>query len=346
LAERLQSVPKVLAALDALNDEVQSAKTYERLQELKRAVDALKSYWADIAEIKHKAEDVILDAHRRIGEELSKVPKASGNPILRRAAKNCEGRQATAIPKDMRSRAGKLARHSMDEVHAAAKELREQGKDATPRAVVTLLTQGNKRERRAERELELAHKQIALPTKCYGVIVEDFEWDQKVWSRDTGMDRHAANHYSTSKAAHTAEEIIEHTKQRFVCAADDCVLFMWTTNQHLAIAIDVMRLREFKYKTNYAWGKDKIGLGYWNREKHELLLVGTRGNIPCPAPGEQWESLIMAPRGRHSEKPEVFLKMIEEYFPNLPKIELNRRGPARPGWEAWGNEAEPAEAAE
>jgi N6-adenosine-specific RNA methylase IME4 len=54
----------------------------------------------------------------------------------------------------------------------------------------------------------------------------------------------------------------------------------------------------------------------------------------------------MAPRGRHSEKPEVFLKMIEEYFPNLPKIELNRRGPARPDWEAWGNEAEPAEAAE
>ena len=30
--------------------------------------------------------------------------------------------------------------------------------------------------------------------------------------------------------------------------------------------------------------------------------------------------------------------MIEAYFPNLPKIELNRRGPPRPGWYAWGNE--------
>jgi N6-adenosine-specific RNA methylase IME4 len=30
--------------------------------------------------------------------------------------------------------------------------------------------------------------------------------------------------------------------------------------------------------------------------------------------------------------------MIEAYFPNLPKIELNRRGSPRPGWEAWGNE--------
>jgi hypothetical protein len=101
------------------------------------------------------------------------------------------------------------------------------------------------------------------------------------------------------------------------------------------------------YKSNHAWGKDKAGTGYWNREKHELLLIGTRGDIPCPAPGQQWDSLIMAPRGKHSEKPEVFLQMIEEYFPNLPKIELNRRGSPRPGWGAWGNETEPAkEAAE
>ena len=62
---------------------------------------------------------------------------------------------------------------------------------------------------------------------------------------------------------------------------------------------------------------------FWNREKHELLLIGTRGNVPCPAPGTQWHSLIMAPRGRHSAKPECFLDMIEQYFPTLPKIELN-----------------------
>jgi N6-adenosine-specific RNA methylase IME4 len=31
--------------------------------------------------------------------------------------------------------------------------------------------------------------------------------------------------------------------------------------------------------------------------------------------------------------------LIEAYFPSLPKIELNRRGPARDGWDAWGNEA-------
>ena len=41
-----------------------------------------------------------------------------------------------------------------------------------------------------------------------------------------------------------------------------------------------------------------------------------------------------------------FYELIEAYFPNLPKIELNARGAARPGWQAWGLEAAPAEAAE
>ena len=35
--------------------------------------------------------------------------------------------------------------------------------------------------------------------------------------------------------------------------------------------------------------------------------------------------------------------MIDWYFPTLPKIELNRRGPARQGWDAWGNESQTAD---
>ena len=46
----------------------------------------------------------------------------------------------------------------------------------------------------------------------------------------------------------------------------------------------------------------------------------------------------MAPVTGHSAKPESFLEMLEQYFPTLPKIELNRRGPPRQGWNAFGNE--------
>jgi N6-adenosine-specific RNA methylase IME4 len=110
--------------------------------------------------------------------------------------------------------------------------------------------------------------------------------------------------------------------------------------------MDVLEAWGFEYKSNYVWGKDSISTGRWNRSKHEILLIGVCGNIPCPAPGNQRDSLIMAAKGQHSEKPECFLEMIEEYFPNLPKIELNRRGEPRPGWDAWGFETTTAEAAE
>jgi hypothetical protein len=82
----------------------------------------------------------------------------------------------------------------------------------------------------------------------------------------------------------------------------------------------------FAYKTCAVWNKDRIGTGYWFRNKHEILLVGTRGHVPAPAMGTQWPSLVEAPVGRHSQKPAILYEMIETYFPTLPKIELHARG--------------------
>ena len=191
---------------------------------------------------------------------------------------------------------------------------------------------------RDQRERELADKQQKLPTQKFGVIVADPEWRFEPWSRTTGMDRAADNHYSTS-----ALEVI---KARDVAsiAADDCILFLWATVPMLPQAIEVMGAWGFDYKSACTWHKDKIGTGYWFRNMSEHLLLGTRGNIPAPAMGTQWKSIVEAPATRHSAKPEIFLQMIESYFPTLPKIELNRRGPARKGWAAWGNEAEPESA--
>jgi len=152
------------------------------------------------------------------------------------------------------------------------------------------------------------------------------------------MDRHAANQYPVSENAHTPEEIHARTAERFTIAAPDCVLLQWVPVPHLAIGIRLMELRGFCYVTNFNWGKDRIGTGYWNRNKHEHLLVGVRGSVPAPAMGDQWNSDLPAPVRAHSVKPDWQYELIEAYFPNLPKIELNARR-ARPGWDAWGLEA-------
>ena len=206
---------------------------------------------------------------------------------------------------------------------------------------VSAKTEG-KKVRREQREIALAGKILALPGKKYCVVLCDDEWDYEPWSRETGMDRHASNHYETSTTAHTAAEIVERTKDRFECAADDFALWMWTTVPHEAIAHEVMRLRGFTYKSQVAWDKEIPGTGHWFTNQHEVLLLGTRGNVPAPAPGTQWPSVIRERKREHSRKPEKSYQMIEAYFPNTPKIELNCRGKPRPGWDGWGNEVEEA----
>jgi N6-adenosine-specific RNA methylase IME4 len=198
------------------------------------------------------------------------------------------------------------------------------------------LRAAEKQQRRREREAQLGAKLRALPAKKYGVIYADPEYRFEPWSRETGMDRAADNHYPTSP--------LDVIKARDVpsIAAPDCVLFLWATVPMLPQGLAVMAAWGFEYKSHIVWIKDKAGTGYWFRNRHEHLLVGTRGHPPAPAPGEQWPSLVEAPRGRHSEKPEIFCELIETYYPTLPKIELNRRGAPRQGWDAWGLEAREA----
>jgi N6-adenosine-specific RNA methylase IME4 len=193
-----------------------------------------------------------------------------------------------------------------------------------------------KREQRQKRERALADKIIALPQKKYGVILADPEWSFVVYSEKGLTNTSAANHYQTSS--------LDVIKSRDVAsiAYDDCVLFLWATVPMLPHALEVMAAWDFTYVSHVVWIKDRAGTGYWFINKHELLLVGRRGKVVAPAEGDQWHSAIEAPVGEHSAKPEIFLELIEAYFPNIPKIELNRRGPARPGWDAWGNEAQEA----
>src|SRR5690606_33052257 len=113
---------------------------------------------------------------------------------------------------------------------------------------------------------------------------------------ETGLDRAADNHYPTSE--------LEDIKARGVAdiAAEDCVLFLWATAPMLPQALEVMNAWGFTYRSHVIWRKSEgadaelvLGNGYWFRNGHELLLVGARGNVPAPAMGTQFPSVIDAP---------------------------------------------------
>jgi len=266
----------------------------------------------------HGAPDLVAavergDAAVAAAEAIARLPQARQEEILDRVRHDGGGRKAFA---------------------AVSKRARAE-------------TQDRKKVQRAVREEMLGHKVRALPAQKFGVILADPAWRYENWSNETGMDRAPDNHYPTM----SLDEIkaIEVPS----IAAPDCVLWLWVPAPLLLAGIAVLESWGFDYKTNVVWEKVRPGaargLGRWFNVEHEHLLLGTRGRVPAPAPGEQWSSVIRAEVGPHSAKPERVLELIEAYFPTVPKIELNRRGPAREGWSAWGNEAQespPVEAAD
>jgi N6-adenosine-specific RNA methylase IME4 len=197
-----------------------------------------------------------------------------------------------------------------------------------------------KRHVRDTREKVTAGIVLALPQRRYGVAIEDFEWDYAEWNPDTGSSRSPSMHYETAAAAHSPEQIVARCAERFRLLADDCILFKWVTTTHLAIGLKVLELQGFTYKSSLVWDKLRVGeargTGRWFTGEHELVLVGTRGNVVPPATAH-FGSRFAAPVGRHSEKPPNVHQIIEYHWPHTPKIELNARI-ARPGWAAWGNE--------
>ena len=74
-------------------------------------------------------------------------------------------------------------------------------------------------------------------------------------------------------------------------------LFLWATIPMLPQALAVMKAWGFDYKSHRVWGKDRDrapATGFANRTSYSL--IGTRGNVPAPAPGTQWDSVIMSRR--------------------------------------------------
>lgn len=125
---------------------------------------------------------------------------------------------------------------------------------------------------------------------------------------------------------------------------DDCVLFLWATAPKLPEALRVMEAWGFQYRTQMAWVKDRVGMGYYVRNQHELLLIGKRGDVPVPRETARPSSVIHAPRTEHSRKPRDFYEVLEAMYPELDKVELFCRQP-RQGWAVWGLEVEDGSAA-
>tara|TARA_Y100000310_G_C20678271_1_gene814347 strand:+ start:754 stop:1926 length:1173 start_codon:yes stop_codon:yes gene_type:complete len=193
---------------------------------------------------------------------------------------------------------------------------------------------------RAERASERRHQRLTdlasipagtpdLPDSNHCVIYVDPPWR---YEHAVSVSREIENQYPTMSQAQLRDLPVE------TIANKDAVLLMWATSPKLAEAIDLIDAWGFSYRTCLVWVKDKIGMGYYARQRHELLLVAIRGRgLPAPEPADRPDSVIDAARGQHSAKPHLY-DLIERMYPRVSKIELFSRAP-QDGWASWGNQA-------
>ena len=125
-------------------------------------------------------------------------------------------------------------------------------------------------------------------------------------------------------------------------AEDDAVLFLWVPSPMYKEANAVIDAWGFEYKASIIWDKVRQNFGHYHSVNHEFVLICTRG-VCTPFNPIQFDSVVVEEKTEHSRKPAVIAERIDALYPDGARIELFCRGAPRPGWDAWGNESEPAQ---
>ena len=185
-----------------------------------------------------------------------------------------------------------------------------------------------------------------LPSKKYDIIYADPPWDyggkmqydkSTIKSENKGFEK---NIFISSASFKYPTLKLKELKQLDVnsIAADDCLLFMWTTRPQLANAIELGNSWGFEYKTvAFVWDKMIHNPGRYTLSQTEFVIVLKKGRLPSPRGARNIRQLIEIKRNKHSEKPLKVIEGITKMFPSQKKIELFARNNYE-GWDNWGLE--------
>lgn len=174
-----------------------------------------------------------------------------------------------------------------------------------------------------------------LPPMAYSAIMADPPWAFSNFSAK-GEAKNAKAHYDCMDLAAIKALPVSQLVQ------SDAYLWLWATNPMLPQALDVLQAWGFRFVTAGTWvkrgesGNLAFGTGYVLRSANEPFLIGKIGK-PKPM-SRSVRSVIEAPRREHSRKPDEAYEAFRQMTGNVRRADLFARE-ARPGFEAWGNEA-------
>ena len=164
----------------------------------------------------------------------------------------------------------------------------------------------------------------------YRTILADPCWEQKM------AGKYATRHKRIRELPYPTMNV-EQIKNLPVkeLAEEGCHLWLWTTNQFLKEAFEVMEAWGFKYLATITWVKPS-GCGNWFVSRTQHCLFGYKDK--CQFNKARYKPTVFfanIPK-RHSEKPIKFYDLIES-ISDEKRLELFARN-KREGWDVWGNE--------
>ncbi len=121
-------------------------------------------------------------------------------------------------------------------------------------------------------------------------------------------------------------------------AADDCDIYLWTTQKYLPDTFGVLEAWGFRYCQTLTWCKTPMGTGQGGLycPTTEFCLLGRKGKMPAKKRVDTtWWNWPRAWK-THSRKPEAFQDIVET-MSDAPRLEMFARR-RRLGWSAFGNE--------
>lgn len=337
--------PTALALIDRARCALEEAKTIPEIHHMIGMAKAAETYAREVGATK----DVILHAtefrvraERKLGQALEKTPKASGVRGQVRGGTG-RGKPIRAVPEENRPEPPTLSDLGVDKKLSSRsqqlaaipdeefEDIVEQSKaeaDLSLTKVLRAATTAQRREERTQQIIEQSTAGEAPGAQRWAVILADPPWR---YEHAVSKSREIENQYPTM----TTDEICALPVGSW--ATDDAVLYLWVTSPKLEEGLRVLHAWGFEYRTCMVWVKDRVGMGYWARQRHELLFIGTRGQPVTPPIDARPDSVIEAPRKQHSTKPTEVYELIERAFKALPKLEVFARQ-QRDGWGTWGHE--------
>jgi ParB/RepB/Spo0J family partition protein len=165
-----------------------------------------------------------------------------------------------------------------------------------------------------------------IPEGVFSVIVIDPPWPY--YKRQGDITHRGRAPYPTM----TIEEI----KTKSPPYADNCIVWLWTTNAFMHDAFHILDIWELEPKTILTWVKNKIGVGDWLRGQTEHCILAIKGHPVVNLTNQS--TVLHAPAREHSRKPDEFYKLVETLCQGN-KLEMYARV-KREGWEFHGIETE------